>query len=266
MSIADSQTLGLLSEWRLLMADLSIRSNPTEILSRLPAANVGSAERLMTLLAGAALLGYAWRSNSKKLGLASAGLLLRGASGYCPAYAAMGVNNADTKDALSGSRGVHVRESITINAPAEEIYRFWRQLDRLPEVMPHLERVEQLDTKRSRWTAKAFDKVPVTWEAEIINEVPYETIGWKTVPGESIQHAGSVNFKPAYGNRGTEVRVHLQYSAPGGRASSWLAWLAGEDPGNLTREGLRALKRRLEGGQITGDVAAFPSPSPAPVH
>src|SRR5215218_6980867 len=95
----------------------------------MPVVNVGSTERMLTLVAGAALLGYAWRSKSKTLGATSVGLLLRGATGYCPAYGAMGVNHADTKRALSGSRGVHIRESITINAPAETIYRFWRQLD-----------------------------------------------------------------------------------------------------------------------------------------
>jgi uncharacterized membrane protein len=248
------------------MADVAIRSNATELMSKLPASNVGSTERLLTLLGGAALLGYAWKNGSKTAALASAGLLLRGVTGYCPAYAAMGVNNADTKEALSGPRGIHVRESITIEAPVEDIYRFWRALDRLPEVMPHLEKVEQLDTKRSRWTAKAFDAVPVTWEAEIINEVPYETIGWKTLDGETIQHAGSVNFKPTYGARGTEVRVHLQYSAPGGKAAGWLAWLAGQDPGHLTRQGLRQLKRRLEGDSPLPGTAAFDSPSPSPVH
>jgi len=130
--------------------------------------------------------------------------------------------------------------------PAEQIYRFWRQLDRLPEVMPHLEKVEQLDTKRSRWTARAFDAVPVSWEAEIINEQPFETIGWQTLPGQPIQTAGSVTFKPAPSGGGTDVHVHLQYNAPGGKAASWLAWLAGQDPAKYTREGLRALKRRLE--------------------
>ena len=147
---------------------------------------------------------------------------------------------------MSGGRGIHIRESVTINAPAEQIYRFWRQLDRLPEVMPHLAKVEQLDTKRSRWTAKAFDQVPITWDAEIINEVPFETIGWKTLPGQAIQNAGSVTFKPSRGNGGTEVRVHLQYAAPGGKAASWLAWMAGQDPAKYTREGLHALKRQLE--------------------
>lgn len=231
----------------------------------LPDANVGNTERLVTMLAGAALLGYAWRNGSKGLGLASASLLLRGATGYCPGYAAMGVNHADSKQALSGGRGVHIHEAITIAAPREEIYRFWRQLDRLPEVMPHLERVEQLDARRSRWTAKAFDAVPVQWEAEIINEVPFETIGWKTLAGQAIQHAGSVTFKSAANGRGTAVRVHLQYAAPGGRAASWLAWLAGQDPGKLTRDGLRALKLRLERPQPpSGD--AHPVSSPAPIH
>jgi uncharacterized membrane protein len=212
----------------------------------MPTANVGSTERLLTVFAGAALLGYAWKNGSKGLGLMSAGLLTRGATGYCPGYAAIGVNATDTRRALTGGRGIHIRESVTINAPADRVYRFWRQLNRLPEVMPHLEKVEELDTKRSRWTARAFDQLPLTWHAEIINEVPFETIGWRTLPGEAIQNAGSVTFRPVPGNGSTEVRLHLQYAAPGGKAARWFARLIGEDPARLTREGLLALKRQLE--------------------
>ena len=219
--------------------------------SRLPApgvaANVGNIERIVTLAAGAALLGYAWRNRSKGLGLTSAGLIARGATGFCPAYAALGVDHSDTKHALSGAKGVHVRESITVNASAEELYNFWRRLEQLPSVMPHLESVEQLDFKLSRWTAKTFGQMPVTWNAEIINEVPFETIGWKTLPGESIQHAGSVVFKPVPGRENsTDVRVHLQYSPPGGKTAAWFAALMGQDPAKLTREGLKALQQRFE--------------------
>lgn len=219
---------------------------PYQPNTTLPAANVGSNERMLMLVAGAALLGYAWRRNSKGLGATSVGMLLRGATGYCPAYGAMGINNSDSKRALAGERGIHIRESITINAPAENIYRFWRQLDRLPEVMPHLAKIEQLDTKRSRWTAKAFDTVPVTWEAEIINELPFELISWQTLPGQAIQTAGSVTFKPSATGSGTEVHVHLQYAAPGGKAANWLAGLAGQDPAKYTQEALQALKQKLE--------------------
>ena len=211
-----------------------------------PAANVGHGERLLMLAAGTLLLGYAWRRRLPGLGLTSAGLIARGAGGYCPAYAALGVDRSDTRQALSGDRGIHIRESISVAAPAEELYTFWRRLEWLPEVMPHLESVEQIDSKRSRWTAKAFGQVPVSWEAEIINEVPFETIAWRTLPGEMVQHAGSVVFTPQPAG-GTRVRVHLQYAPPGGRAAAWFAALAGQDPAAMTREGLLALQQRFRG-------------------
>ena len=209
-------------------------------------ANVGNIERVVTLAAGAALLGYAWRHRSRGLGLTSAGLIARGATGFCPAYAALGVDHSDTRHALSGAKGVHVREAIIVNASPEELYSFWRQLERLPSVMPHLESVEQIDFRLSRWTAKALGQVPLSWTAEIINEVPFETIAWKTLPGESIQHAGSVVFKRLPATNSTDVRVHLQYSPPGGKAAAWFAALVGQDPAKLTREGLEALKKQFE--------------------
>ncbi|MGH9219892.1 MAG: SRPBCC family protein [Vicinamibacterales bacterium] len=209
-------------------------------------ANVGSIERIVTLAAGAALLGYAWRHRSRGLGLTSAGLIARGATGFCPAYAALGVDHSDTRHALSGAKGVHVHEAIIVNASPEELYSFWRQLERLPSVMPHLESVEQVDFRLSRWTAKTLGQVPLSWTAEIINEVPFETIAWKTLPGESIQHAGSVVFKRLPATDSTDVRVHLQYSPPGGKAAAWFAALVGQDPAKLTREGLEALKKQFE--------------------
>ena|SRR5688572_7365819 len=221
----------------------------TDSASRLPA-NVGNVERLVTLAAGAALLGYAWRHRSRSLGLTSAGLLARGATGYCPAYAALGVDHTDTTRALSGERGVHVREALTVNASTEELYTFWRRLANLPEVMPHLESVEEVDFKLSRWTANAFGAVPITWMAETINEVPFETIGWKTLPGEAVQHAGSVVFKRLPETGATDVRVHFQYAPPGGKAASWFAAFLGQDPAKLTRDGLQALKRRFESGTV----------------
>jgi uncharacterized membrane protein len=208
--------------------------------------NVGTVERVVTLAAGAALLGYAWKHRSRGLGVTSAGLIARAATGFCPAYAALGVDHSDTRRALSGTRGIHIRESISVNASAEQLYTWWRQLVHLPQVMPHLERVDVIDDKLSRWTAKAFGQVPLTWQAEVINEVPFETIGWRTLPGEAIQHAGSVVFKGLPGTGGTDVRVHLQYAPPGGRAAAWFAALLGEDPARLTRDGLEALKHRFE--------------------
>ncbi len=75
-------------------------SNREGLAARMPATNVGNIERVVTVAAGAALLGYAWRHRSRGLGLASAGLIARGATGFCPAYAAVGVDHSDTRHAL----------------------------------------------------------------------------------------------------------------------------------------------------------------------
>lgn len=196
--------------------------------------NIGNTGRLVMLAAGAALLGYAWRHRSRSLG-----------PDRSPRRAVFARWGGDTKHALSGERGVHVRESLTIDASPEELYTFWRHYENLPDVMPHLERVEEIDFKLSRWTAKALGGVPITWVSETINEVPFETIGWKTLPGEAIQHAGSVVFKRLSETGATDVRVHFQYAPPGGKAAAWFAAFMGQDPAKLTREGLQALQKRF---------------------
>ena len=59
------------------MEDTYTLSRASELASRIPVTNVGNTERLLTFLAGAALLGYALKSGSKGVGAMSAGLLAR---------------------------------------------------------------------------------------------------------------------------------------------------------------------------------------------
>ena len=49
----------------------------------------------------------------------------------------------NTKTALGGERGVHVRESIRLEVPVADVYRFWRRLENLPRFMTHLDRVTE---------------------------------------------------------------------------------------------------------------------------
>src|SRR5262245_9757495 len=41
----------------------------------------------------------------------------------------------DTRRALSGGRGIHVRESVRIERPVSEVFAFWQQLENLPRVL-----------------------------------------------------------------------------------------------------------------------------------
>ena len=62
--------------------------------------------------------------------------------------------------------------------------------------------------------------------------------------------AGSVHFEDAGGDRGTRVRVRLQYRPPGGKIGAAVARLLGRDAATQIREDLRRFKQLLEAGEI----------------
>jgi len=158
--------------------------------------------------------------------------------------------NGNTRTALSGDRGIHLREVVRIEEPISEVYAFWRELENLPRVLTHLEQVTELGNGRSHWIARGPADLGVEWDAEIINEVENKVIGWRSIAGSEIATAGSVRFSPARQGRSTQVSVNLQYAAPGGRAAQLLALAFGRDPAHMIREDLRRVKRLLETGEI----------------
>jgi uncharacterized membrane protein len=144
---------------------------------------------------------------------------------------------------------VRVSKTFTINRSREEVYGFWRQLDNLPRFMTHLESVELLGNRRSRWVARGPGGVKVAWEAEMIEDEPNRSISWRSLPGSQIENRGTVRFDRAPGNRGTELRVLLEYAPPGGRAAHMLVKVIGQSPELVIQEDLRRLKQLLETGE-----------------
>jgi len=83
---------------------------------------------------------------------AAAPLAYRGITGAWPGFA----NGAgDTRVALGGHRGTHVREAIRVDVPLHVVYEFWSRLENLPRFMTHLETVTDLGGGRSRWVARS---------------------------------------------------------------------------------------------------------------
>jgi uncharacterized membrane protein len=226
-----------------------------------PEVNVAGVERWASALSGAALAAYGLKQLKEDRSVAGAmiaaagsALIFRGGRGYCPVYAAAGFNTAigetDTRTALSGARGLIVEEVVTVNAPAEDLFAFWQDFEQLPRFMDHLLAVYQVDYRRSHWVAKAPAGRTVEWDAEIINQIPAELIGWRTLEGADVISAGSVRFKRAAGGRGTEVRVRLQYDPPAGKPGATVAWLLGHEPSKTIREDLRRFKQLMETGEV----------------
>src|SRR4029078_9942032 len=152
--------------------------------------------------------------------------------------------------ALRGCRGGNVLESATINRSIEELYRFWRNLENLPQFMRHLDSVEKVTDTISHWKAKGPGGTTVEWNAEIYNEEPSKLIAWRSIEGSDVVSAGSVNFDNAGPGRGTRGTVNLQYSPPGGKIGARIARLFGRDAATEIREDLRRFKQLVEAGEV----------------
>ena len=162
---------------------------------------------------------------------------------------------------------VRVEDVITINRPIDEVYRFWRDLANLSRFMRHLESVDVIDDRRSRWRAKAPAGTQVVWETEIVQDVAGTWIAWRSLEGSDVRNSGSVRFQRAPGARGTEVRVQLQYSSPAGPLGRGLAWLLGEAPEQQIHEDLLRFKQLMEAGEIpVSDGPGLSRPAQPPAN
>jgi uncharacterized membrane protein len=160
---------------------------------------------------------------------------------------------AATRHSRTGSASpapIRMTAATTVNRPPQEVYDFWRGLERLPTFMHHLESVEWVGEGRTRWSAAAPLAGKVSWEAELTEDRRGERLAWRSLPGSTVWNEGDVEFTPAPGGRGTEVRVHLAYAVPGGRAGRAFARLFGEEPHQQVEDDLRRCKQVMETGEV----------------
>lgn len=208
-----------------------------------------------TAIGGAAalLLFGLTRRNAHGLWFAAcaAPLIYRGVTGEWPEFLRRHLPSDDPREAFSGDRGMHVLESAQVERPVAEVFAYWRRLENLPRFMAHLDRVEPHgDTGLSHWVARGPAGVRVEWDAQIINEVENQVIGWESLPGSDVVTAGSVNFDPARCGRATNVTLHMRFEPPAGRAGELVAAIFGRRPAQDVREDLRRLKQLFEAGEL----------------
>ncbi len=227
--------------------------------------NVGDVERIAAGLIGGGLLFRSILRPSWLAGgisaLVGAALVHRAVTGYCAGYAAMGVSTKEPQDTSSigrrkvqTDRAVKVEQSVTIDRPPHDLYRFWRRLENLPKVMSHVQSVQTINDRLSHWVVNTLPGAPtVEWDAEIINEVEPERIGWRTLHGATVDHAGSVEFQPIGDGASTRVTVTLQYDPPAGQIGAAAASLVGQDPDMTIAEDLQRFKQTMEAETHTAE-------------
>jgi len=185
--------------------------------------NLNWPERYVSIAAGVKLSISGFKNMFKNpftsiLKLGAGGYLLnRGVTGHCELYSQIGKHSTDPIN-------INIKSSFTINKPRIDVYNFWRKLDNLPLFMNHLESVEMLDDEKSHWVMRLPAGVAkVSWDAEIVHDVPGEMIGWSSLPGSAIDNAGKVRFRDSFHEHGTLVDVVISYQPPAGGLGASLA-------------------------------------------
>jgi uncharacterized membrane protein len=219
--------------------------------------NVGDIERVASVISGGLMILNAIPSrplSALLLGGCGAALIYRGITGHCECYKALGIstrNEEGRMTAVPAQYGFKYEKSLVINRGAHDLFDFWRDLENLPRIMPHLTSVKETGGGHSHWVATGPLGVEVEWDAEVYNEDPGRLIAWRSLPGGDVDTAGSVHFEEHGAGRGTEVRVVLKYNPPLGKVGANLAWLLGSGVEKEIDNDLRRFRQMMESGAFS---------------
>jgi uncharacterized membrane protein len=167
--------------------------------------------------------------------------------------AARSMSNLETKRLLGfggGRRAIDVQKTLTINAPPEQVFRFWSNYANFGRFMSNVREVRDLGNGRSHWVAEGPGGIPVTWNAVLTRVEPNNVLAWKSEEGSVIANAGFVRFEDT-GDGRTRVDLHFSYNPPGGALGHLAASLFGADPKSKMDEDLVRLKSLLEEGKTS---------------
>jgi uncharacterized membrane protein len=153
-------------------------------------------------------------------------------------------------------RAVDVQKTLTINAPVGEVYAFWSLYENFPRFMSRVLDVRSSEhaPMQSHWKVAGPAGTPVEFDAKITTAVPNQLIGWRTLPGAPVAHAGIVRFDPEIEAR-TRVHIRMSYNPPAGWIGHGIATAFGVDPKHSMDDDLARMKTLIETGHAPHDAA-----------
>ncbi|MEU4674653.1 SRPBCC family protein [Amycolatopsis sp. NPDC023774] len=116
-----------------------------------------------------------------------------------------------------GGKGAKIKltnivEEIDIGAPINLVYDQWTRFTDFPAFMKKVNNVEQVSEEKTEWKAQVFWSHR-TWEATILEQVPYERIVWRSKAAKGHVD-GAVTFHELTPNL-TKVVLVLAYHPQG---------------------------------------------------
>lgn len=162
--------------------------------------------------------------------------------------AGLGFGVAQLVRSQSRKAGVPVEGFTTVSRSPKECYRFWRDFANLPRFMKHLQSVHVIDERRALFSARHSRGSQGEWVTELVEDIPNRYLAWRSLPGSSVDHSGSVRFEATPSGNGTIVRVQMRFRPSVRKPRALAARLFNENPDVALREDLRRFKQLLEAG------------------
>jgi uncharacterized membrane protein len=135
-----------------------------------------------------------------------------------------------------------VDRTITIGKPADELYRCWRQEQNLPRIMGHFAEVTASGEGRTRGTVRGPLGRRLARDARVVEDQSGEILRWESVAGSDLSNEGVLSFRPAPGDRGTEVTLDIRFDPPGGVLGVTAMKILGFAPNTIAERALRRFK------------------------
>ena len=105
-----------------------------------------------------------------------------------------------------------VQESVDVDVPIRVAYDQWTQFESFPQFMGGVERITQLDDRRTHWVTN-IDGVKREFDAEITEQHPEERVAWTSTSGDA-KHAGVVTFHRLADTK-TRVMIQIDWEPSG---------------------------------------------------
>jgi uncharacterized membrane protein len=140
-----------------------------------------------------------------------------------------------------------VHESIEVQAPLEDVFTYWSNLENLPQIMRNIEEV-RVAGDTSHWKVNAPLGRTIEYDARTTEMSPERGIGWQSIEGE-VDTSGQVRFEEVATGR-TRIDVTMNYADPPGGKVGELAAEVISNPEREMREDLENFAKRIERGEL----------------
>ncbi len=215
----------------------------------------GHIERVASAVVGGTLLTLGLRSRSlggAAMALASGALLYQGLRGRLQRsrLRLRLTGQGEQPEPEAQPEATEVERTLTLQKPAEELHRLWRDPGTLSRVMGHFAEVTASSEDRMHWKVHGPLGGSLEWDSRMVEDRPGELLRWESLDATTLSPRGSVSFRPAPGDWGTEVTLRLDLTPPGGALGQAVMRRMHGVPRKLVDMALRRFKSLAETGEI----------------